>query len=177
VLYRSVVQSAADANHWNKLVEFNPDVQDIINRLDVKSSTIIRNNNHKHKIRGRNDDVSNRTRSKVGHIDQNVGLRNRSKLQATYNSTKKAIFFPLYDVITFKAQGSFESIDLQSGLTECRVFHNAKLETNFRSKFHYLSHFIRWKRLKMIKEYFGNIIRFLSNVKRKEWTVVHIITF
>jgi hypothetical protein len=62
VLHISVVWSAADANHQNKRVAFKPDVQDRINRLDLKPSPIIRNNHHKQKIRGINDDdVSNRT--------------------------------------------------------------------------------------------------------------------
>jgi hypothetical protein len=33
VLHRSVVMSAADANHRNKRVSFKPDVQEMINKL------------------------------------------------------------------------------------------------------------------------------------------------
>jgi hypothetical protein len=55
-------------------------MQDIIKRLGVKPNTVTRNNHHKQKVRGTNDDLSNRTRSKFGHIDQNIGDRTRSKL-------------------------------------------------------------------------------------------------
>ena len=86
MLHRSVVRSAADANHRNRRVSFKPDVQEIINRLDLKPSPITRNNYPKQRVRGPNDDVSNRTRSKLGHIDQNVGDSIRSKLKAICNS-------------------------------------------------------------------------------------------
>jgi hypothetical protein len=39
-------------------------------------------------------DISDRTRSKVGQIDQNFGDRTRSKLKAIFNSTNKGVFFP-----------------------------------------------------------------------------------
>jgi hypothetical protein len=120
---------AANTNHPNKQVIFKPDVQEKIIKPDVKSSPIGRNNHHKQKIRGPNDDVSNRTRSKVGHIDQNVGDRTRSKLQAVCNSTNKLVFFPLYDVITFKGQSNSKIIHLKLGLSECRVYHYALLES------------------------------------------------
>jgi hypothetical protein len=80
VLYRSVVQSSENSNHRNHLLAFKPDVQDRINRLDVKPSPITRNNNHTQKIRGPNDDVSKRTWSKVGHMGQNIGDSTRFKL-------------------------------------------------------------------------------------------------
>jgi hypothetical protein len=57
---------------------------------------------HKQKIRGPNDDVSNRTRSKVGHNDQNVGHKNKFNLLTICNSTNKGVSFPLCDEITFE---------------------------------------------------------------------------
>ena len=86
--------------------------------MDVKASPFTRYKHPKQKIRGPKADVSNRTRSKVGHIDQNVGDRTRSKLQAICNSTNKGVFFPLYDVITNKGPGTFKNIDLQLGFSE-----------------------------------------------------------
>jgi hypothetical protein len=59
----------------------------------VKPSSITRDNHHKQKLRGVNDDVSNRSRSKVGQNDQDVGERSRSKLQAKCNSANKGVFF------------------------------------------------------------------------------------
>jgi hypothetical protein len=60
--------------------------------INVKPSPTTGNNHHKKKIRGPNFDVPNRTRFKVGHIDQNVGYRSRSKLQSVYNSTNNGVF-------------------------------------------------------------------------------------
>jgi hypothetical protein len=71
-------------------------------------NSLTRNNHHKHKIKGPNDDVSNRTRSNVDDIDQIVGDRTRSKLQVICNSTNKGVSFPLNDAITFKAQENFK---------------------------------------------------------------------
>ena len=61
----SVVRSAADANNRNKRVSFKPDV----NKLDAKLSPGSRNNHAKQKIRGPNDCVSDRMRSKLGRIN------------------------------------------------------------------------------------------------------------
>jgi hypothetical protein len=77
--------------------------------MECKTSTISRNDHHKQNIRGPNDDVSNITRSNSGHIEQNVGVRTRSKLQSTSNSTNKGVFFPLYDAITYKGQGNLKN--------------------------------------------------------------------
>ena len=55
-------------------------MQERINRLGVKPSPITRNNRPIQKIRRPNDDISNRTRSKIGHNDQSAGDRTRSKL-------------------------------------------------------------------------------------------------
>jgi hypothetical protein len=41
----------------------------------------IKPDHYKQKIREHNDDVSNRTKPKVDHIDQSVGDRTRSKVQ------------------------------------------------------------------------------------------------
>jgi hypothetical protein len=79
-----------------------------INRLVVKPSPITRNNHHKQKISGHNDDVSHRTNCKVGHIDQNVGDRTRHKLQDICNSTNKGVFFPFYDSIIVNGQENFK---------------------------------------------------------------------
>jgi hypothetical protein len=96
-------------NHQNKRVAFNPDVQDIINRLDVKTILITRNNHHKQMIRGPNNDVSNRSRSEIDRNDRNVvDKTTTSKLQALCKSTNKGFSFPLHDAVTFKAQGNFQ---------------------------------------------------------------------
>jgi hypothetical protein len=50
-----------------------------------------------------------------------------------YDSTMKELFFPLHYSIIFKGQGTFKAIDLQSGITECRMYHNAILESDSQS--------------------------------------------
>jgi hypothetical protein len=53
----------------------------------------------KQKIKGPNDVVSNRSRSKVvDHIDQNFGDGNSTRLQAICNSALKGVFFSLCDL-------------------------------------------------------------------------------
>jgi hypothetical protein len=49
VLHRSVVRSAADANNQNKRVTFKPDVQEMIEELDVTSNNVPRSNLPKQK--------------------------------------------------------------------------------------------------------------------------------
>jgi hypothetical protein len=44
VLDRSVVRSAADANHQDKRVTFKPDVQEMIEKLNVTSNDVPRSN-------------------------------------------------------------------------------------------------------------------------------------
>jgi hypothetical protein len=69
--------------------------------------------------------VAHRTRSKTGHLEQNVGDRTRSKLQAICNSSVQEVFFPLYDVITLGNHANNKTIDLQLGIPECQIYHSA----------------------------------------------------
>jgi hypothetical protein len=55
VLHRSVVRSAADANHRNKRVSFKSDVQEMINTLDVMPSNLAGNSHSKQKTRKQNN--------------------------------------------------------------------------------------------------------------------------
>jgi hypothetical protein len=80
LLHRSVVRSAADANHRNQRVTFTPDVQKMIEKLDVTSNNIARSSFPKQKTRKQNDDVASRAGSKTGYIERNIGDRTRSKL-------------------------------------------------------------------------------------------------
>jgi hypothetical protein len=41
-LYKSVVRSAAGANHQNKRVTYKPDVKEMIEKLDVTSNNVLR---------------------------------------------------------------------------------------------------------------------------------------
>jgi hypothetical protein len=82
VRHKRIVRSAADVKCRNKKIEIKSDAQDRISSSDVKPSPIDINGHHKQKIRRPNDDVSNRTRSKVDHIDQilEIGLVPNYKL-------------------------------------------------------------------------------------------------
>jgi hypothetical protein len=51
VLHRSVVRSAADANHRNRRVSFKSDVQESLKLLDTKPSFVWKESHHSHKSR------------------------------------------------------------------------------------------------------------------------------
>ena len=80
----------------------------MINKLDVMPSNLPGNSHAKQKTRKQNNDVAHRTRSKIGHLEQNVGNRTRSKLQAICNSSVQEVFFPLYDVVMFEHHANFK---------------------------------------------------------------------
>jgi hypothetical protein len=103
-LHRSVVRSAADANHRNRRVSFKSDVQESHKSSDTKPSFVWKDSHHKHKSRNTNNDVSNRTRSKADYTDQKIGSRSRSKMQCVNlnNLSVQNLFFPLHDAILFK---------------------------------------------------------------------------
>jgi hypothetical protein len=63
VLHRSVVRSAAYANHRNRRVSFKSDVQELLKLLDTKPSLnfVWKDSHHKHRSRRSNNDVSSRT--------------------------------------------------------------------------------------------------------------------
>jgi hypothetical protein len=87
VLHTSFVRPAADPTHRNKRVTFKPDTQEVLEKLDTISGVAThRDSQPKQRSRKSNDDVSNRTRSKAGNIDQNIGDRTRSKVQFIHNS-------------------------------------------------------------------------------------------
>jgi hypothetical protein len=69
VLHRSVVRSAADANHRNRRVSFKSDVQESLKLLDTKPSFGWKDSHHKHKSIKTNNDMSNRTSSKADYTD------------------------------------------------------------------------------------------------------------
>jgi hypothetical protein len=111
--------------------------------------------------------MSNRTRSKVPHTDQNVGDRTRSKLKAICNSTNKGVFFTFYDSIKIKRQENFKNIDLQLGFTECRVYHNALLESNSQSKIDCLRTLFTLDTTEDDKDRYWECIKVLKHCKEK----------
>jgi hypothetical protein len=82
VLHRSVVRSAADANHRNRSVSFKSDVQGSLKLFDTKPSLtfVWKDSHHKHESRNTNNYLSNRTRSKADYTDQHISSRTRSKM-------------------------------------------------------------------------------------------------
>jgi hypothetical protein len=105
VLHRNVVRLAADPTHRNKRVTFKPDTQEDLEKLDTIPGVAIHSDNQpKQRSRKSNDDISNRTRSKAGNIDQNVGDRTRSKIQCIHNSGFQGNVFPLYDAVKLKTR-------------------------------------------------------------------------
>jgi hypothetical protein len=97
----------------------------MINKSDMMSSSLPGNSHSKQKAKKQNNEVAHRTRSKTGHLEQNVGNRTRSKLQAICNSSVQEVFFPLYDVVTFENHANYKNIDLHLGIPECQIYHSA----------------------------------------------------
>jgi hypothetical protein len=79
----------------------------------------------KQKARKQNQDVAHRTRSNTSHLEENVGKRTRSKLQAICNSSGQEVFFPLYDVVMFENHANYKMIDLHLGVPECQICNSA----------------------------------------------------
>jgi hypothetical protein len=140
VLHRSVVRSAADANHRNKRVSFKPDVQEMIEKLDTTSYNAPRRNLPKQKTRKQNEDVASRTRSKFGRTDQNVADKTKSKLQAICNSSSKELFFPLYNAVMLKGQENWKNVDVpfHLGASECLIYQSALMKPKSQSELDWL---------------------------------------
>jgi hypothetical protein len=84
--------------------------------------------------------VASRARSKIGHTDQNLGDRTRSKLQAICISSSKEVFFPLYDAVMLKGQKNWKNIDLplHLGACECLIYHRALMKPKSQSELDWL---------------------------------------
>jgi hypothetical protein len=133
VLHRSVVRSAADANHRNRRVSFKSDVQESLKLLYTKTSLSFfwKDSHDKYKSRRTNNDVSNRTRSKADYTDQHIGIRTRSKMHNinVNNLSVHNLFFPLHDAISFQRHGNSQAQDLQLGVLDCKVYHSVLMNT------------------------------------------------
>jgi hypothetical protein len=134
------VRSTADASHWNRRASFNSDAQESLKLLDTKPTFVWKDSHHKHKSRNTNNDVSDRTRSKVDHTDQNIDSRTRSKMHNVNNLSVKNLFFPLLDAILFQGHGKYQAQDLQLGVVECNVYHNVLMNTKCQIDFDCLLH-------------------------------------
>jgi hypothetical protein len=118
VLHRSVVRSAADASHRNKLLDTKPIL-----------TFVWKDSHHEHKSRKTNNNVSNRTRSKADYTDQHIGSRTRSKMHNINNLSVQNLFFPLHDATLFQGHGKSQAQDVQLGVSECKVYHNVLMNT------------------------------------------------
>jgi hypothetical protein len=76
----------------------------------------------KQRSRKPNDEVSNRTRSKTGNIDQNVGDRTMSKVQFIHNSGLQDNIFSLYNAIKIEDKRKVKDVNLQLGSAECWAY-------------------------------------------------------
>jgi hypothetical protein len=107
VLHRIIVRSAADPTHRNKRVTFKSDVQETLDKLDTIHGALRPSDNQpKQRSRKRSDEVSNKTRSKIGSIDQNIGDRTRSKIQFTHK-VFKALSFDCMMQLRLKTTGRY----------------------------------------------------------------------
>jgi hypothetical protein len=110
------VRSEADANHRNRRLSFKSDVQESLKLLDTEpnSTFVWKDSHHEYKSRNTNNDVSNRTRSKVDYTDQHIGGRTRSKMNNINlnNSSVQNLLFPLHDAILSQGHGKSQGQDL-----------------------------------------------------------------
>jgi hypothetical protein len=85
-------------------------------------------------------DVSNRTTSKAGNMNQNIGDRTRSKIQFIQNSVLQGNIFPLHDAIKFedKRREKRQEVDLQLGSNECRAYQSVILESKLQCQLDHL---------------------------------------
>jgi hypothetical protein len=70
--------------------------------------------------------VSNRARSKADYKDQHIGSRTWSKMHNinVNDLSGQNLFFPLHDAILFQVHGKSQAQNLQSGVAECKIYHN-----------------------------------------------------
>jgi hypothetical protein len=127
-----MIRSAADASHRNRRVSFKSDVQESLKLLDTKPSLtfVWKYSHHKHKSRRTKNDVSNRTRSKADYIDQHIGSRTWSKMHNinVNNLCVQNLFSSMHDAKFISRQCKFSITRLQSGVVECKVYHNVKMK-------------------------------------------------
>jgi hypothetical protein len=74
------------------------------------SATIPRDSQPKQRLRKFHDGISNRTRSKADHIDQNIGNRTRSKVHVVCTESIQVNSFPLYDPTDFQIQSNVNEV-------------------------------------------------------------------
>jgi hypothetical protein len=131
VLHRSVVRSASDSSHRNRRLSFKSDIQESLKLLDTKPSFVWKDSHHKYKSRNTNNDVSNKTRSKVDYTDQHIGSRTWPKMHNinVSNLSIQNLFFPLNDATLFQGHGKSQAQDLQLGVLECKVYHRVLMNT------------------------------------------------
>jgi len=74
-----------------------------------------------------NDDVSPKIRSKTSHIDQNVGVTPRSKLQGACNLSVQGLLFRLHDAIHLNGHRRFDDKNLRLGISDHSSIHSCRL--------------------------------------------------
>jgi hypothetical protein len=112
-----------------KSVSFKSDVQESLKLLDTKPSFVWKDSPNEYKSIKTNNNVSNRTRSKVDYTDQHIGSRTRSNIFNVSNLIIQTLFFPLHDAILFQGHGKSQAQDLQLVALECKVHHHVLLNT------------------------------------------------
>jgi hypothetical protein len=122
-------------------VIFKPDIQGRIDELDNIPRVISKNRHPKHKARENiNNHISTRTRSKIIHPDQNVGVTIRSKMQGTCILSAHGLLFPLHDIIPLKYSLANMNTrdDLQLGTNEYKMYHDGLIKLKSQADFDWL---------------------------------------
>jgi hypothetical protein len=118
-------------------VSFTSDLQESLKLLHTKPIFFWKDSHHKHTPRKTNNDVSNRIRAKADYTDQHIGSRTQSKMHSVNLNTLSIqnLFFPLNDSILFQGHGKFQAQGLESGVLQCKVYHNVLLNTQSQDNF------------------------------------------
>jgi hypothetical protein len=110
-----------------------------------------RDSQPKQRSRKFKNDVSSRTRSKAGNMDQNICDRTRSKVQSVHNSGFQRNIFPLYDVVNFEDKRKEQKVYLQLGSAECKTYQSTLLEPKLQCQLDLLRQLHRLDRIEGVQ--------------------------
>jgi hypothetical protein len=168
VLQRSVVILVVDSTYRNKRVTFKSDVQETLVKLDtIPGAAILSDSQRKQISRNPKGEVSNRTRSKIVSIDQNIGHRTRSKVHAMSISRIQGNFFQLYNAIKFEGKSKDQDVNLQLESAECGAYQTVVLEPKLQCQLDHLRQLHTHDKIENCHDRSWECIKVLKNSEEK----------
>jgi hypothetical protein len=111
------------------------DVKGQINKKNTKPGLTNKDNHFKYKSKTVHNEVSSRTRSKANNPDKIIRVSTRSKLKFMYTLSAQSILFPFHDVIPLNSHERPKNENLQIGITECKIYRDALMNSKSRNDF------------------------------------------